>query len=121
MIQQNSPWTLQLSTPRFGESATLLFRPYLRSLASNLSDTDTTLTVQSGEGDNFPSPSGGSILLTLENASGTKMEVVECSSRSGDSFTISRAADDTTAQSFSTGDKCRFAFPWRGPRKTAKK
>jgi hypothetical protein len=81
------------------------FSPVSSKLASSLSDTDTTFTVQSGDGDNFPSPSGGSILLTLEDASGTKMEVVECSARSGDSFTISRAADDTTAQSFSTGDK----------------
>jgi hypothetical protein len=81
------------------------FSPVSSKLASNLTDTDTTLTVQSGEGDNFPNPSGGSILLTLEDSAGTKMEVVECSSRTGDSFTISRAADDTTAASFSTGDK----------------
>lgn len=81
------------------------FSPASSKLASNLSDTDTTLTVQAGDGDNFPNPSGGSILLTLEDSAGTKMEIVECSSRSGDSFTISRAADDTTAVSFSTGDK----------------
>ncbi len=45
------------------------------------------------------------MLLTLASADGTKMEVVECSARSGDSFNITRAADDTTAEAFKTGDK----------------
>jgi hypothetical protein len=81
------------------------FSPATSTLASGLTNSDTTLSVSAGDGNNFPSPSGGSILLTLTDVAGTKLEVVECTSRSGDSFTISRAAADTTAQSFNSGDK----------------
>ena len=81
------------------------FSPMSSTLAADLAKTDTTLTVQAGDGDNFPSPSGGSILLTLTDASGTKMEVVDCTARSGDAFTIGRAANNTTAQEFKSGDK----------------
>jgi hypothetical protein len=79
------------------------FSPVSGSLTAAVSNTDTMLTVSAG--DLFPNPSGGSILLTLSDQAGTKFEVVECSARSGDSFTISRAADDTTAQSFAIGDR----------------
>jgi hypothetical protein len=81
------------------------FSPVSSTLAADLAKTDTTLTVQAGDGDKFPSPSGGSIALVLTNAGGTAMEIVECTARSGDSFTIGRAANNTTAEAFKTGDK----------------
>ena len=71
-----------------------------------MSTTDTTLTVQAGDGNKFPSPSGsGSIALVLTNAGGTTMEIVDCTVRNGDSFTIDRAANNTTAEAFKAGDK----------------
>jgi|GEM_PF-1194377 len=81
------------------------FSPAATTLAGNISDSDTTLTVATGDGNKFPSPSGGSVLLTLSNASGSKMEIVECTARTGDMFTITREANGTTKQSFSAGDK----------------
>lgn len=81
------------------------FVPVSSTLAAALSDTATTLTVATGDGNGFPSPSGGSILLTLTSASGTKTEIVECTARTDDSFTITRAAMNTTKQSFDAGDK----------------
>ncbi len=80
------------------------FAPTRTTLAADLAAEATTLTVASGEGDRFPSPSGGTLLLTLTSPSSTKTEVVACSARSGDSFTITRGAADTSAQAFSSGD-----------------
>ena len=80
------------------------FSPVKTTLAGNLTDSVTTLTVHSGDGNNFPSPAGGTMLLTLTTNSSTKMEVVECTARSGDTFTITRGAADTSAQGFSIGD-----------------
>jgi hypothetical protein len=75
------------------------------NLAANLSAGALTLTVKPGEGNKFPSPtSGGSISLTLFSTSTSKYEVVECTARSGDTFTITRAANDTTALDFNTND-----------------
>lgn len=65
------------------------FSPVSSTLASDLAKTDTTLTVQAGDGDKFPSPSGGSMPLVLTNAGGTAMEIVDCTARGG---TRSRSA-----------------------------
>ncbi len=81
------------------------FSPVSSTLAADLAKTDTTLTVQAGDGDKFPSPSVGSMPLVLTNAGGTAMEIVDCTARNGDSFTIGRAANNTTAEAFKTGDK----------------
>lgn len=81
------------------------FSPVDSTLAADLAKDATALTVQTGDGDAFPSPTGGSMLLTLTSAAGDKAEVVECTARSGDQFTISRAAANTTAQAFKQGDK----------------
>jgi hypothetical protein len=75
------------------------------TLASALSNSATSITVAGGEGARFPSPTGGSVLLTLSNASGSKVEVVGCTSRAGDTLTITRGALGSTAQSFSPGDR----------------
>lgn len=80
------------------------FAPAQSTLAGALAADATTLTVASGEGDRFPGPTGGTMLLTLTSPSSGKTEVVACSARSGDSFTITRGAADTSAQAFSTGD-----------------
>jgi len=81
------------------------FAPAASSLASALSDSATTLTVAAGGGAQFPSPSSGQILLTLSNASGTKNEIVSCTARTGDTFTIDRGALGTQKQSFNGGDR----------------
>jgi hypothetical protein len=81
------------------------FAPVSSTLSAAITPTATTLSVKSGDGANFPSPSGGPILLTLSSNASTKVEVVECSAHSGDSFTITRGANDTTAQAFASGDK----------------
>ncbi len=75
------------------------------NLAADISATDLSLTVTAGEGNNFPTPGvTGSVLLTLHNTATSKSEIVECTARAGDQLTIKRAANDTTALAFKTGD-----------------
>jgi hypothetical protein len=81
------------------------FSPVTTTLAADLAASVTTLTVKIGDGDNFPSPTGGSVLLTLTSSSTGNIEVVECTARSGDSFTVTRGAADTAAQAFHSGDR----------------
>jgi len=64
------------------------------TLASGISDTDTSLTVASGEGDKFPT---SNFHITIED------EILLCSSRSGDVFTVERAKEGTSAAAHSAG------------------
>lgn len=69
-------------------------------LAANIGPADLTIQVATGFGAVFPSPSGGSFFYaTLEDNSGN-IEIVKCTSRTGDILTVTRAEDGTTAQSF---------------------
>lgn len=74
------------------------------TLAANISSGATSLTVATGDGAKFPSPSGSQFFLfTLE--SGTTREICKCTSRSGDTFSvIVRAQEGTAATSWVTGN-----------------
>jgi hypothetical protein len=81
------------------------YSPAKTTLASNLTGIANSLTVVAGSGTAFPAPiAGGSILLVLSNSSGTRREVVNCTSRAGDTFSIQRGWDGTSAQAFFAGD-----------------
>jgi len=70
-----------------------------------ITSSATTLYVNGGSGSLFPSPTGGNyFMITLINALTGNMEIVQCTARSGDVFTIVRAQEGTTAQSFAVGD-----------------
>ena len=76
------------------------------TLASNITNVATTLTVASGTGALFPSPTGSNYsYVTLINAAGTVLEIVKLTARSTDTLTITRAQEGTNASAFSTGDK----------------
>jgi len=76
------------------------------TLASGISAVATSLTVATGTGILFPTLAGSQYFYcTLENTAGTLREIVKVTARSTDTFTIVRAQDSTTAQSWSTGDK----------------
>lgn len=74
-------------------------------LTVSLSSSDTTLSVLAGDGAKYPSPTGADWFpLTLLKATGER-EIVRCSARSGDAFTILRGQENTAATSFSAGDR----------------
>jgi len=79
------------------------------TLASGISDVDTTLTVQAGQGALFPTPSAGQYaMITLETVAGA-MEITKCTGRTGDTLTIVRAQESTSAIAFASGSRveCR--------------
>lgn len=80
----------------------------ITTLGSSLSSSATTLTVSTGTGVLFRSPTGVQyFLLTLFAAgstSGTPNEIVKVTSRTGDTMVIVRAQEGTTALNWSVGD-----------------
>ena len=75
------------------------------TLASGITNVATSLTVASGTGALFPALSGSQYFwCTLANNAGT-VEIVKVTARSTDTFTITRAQDNTSAVSWNSGDK----------------
>lgn len=69
-------------------------------LAASISAIDTVVQVAAGYGVNFPAPTTPEVFYaTLEDNAGN-IEVVKCTSRTGDNLTVVRAQDGTTAQAF---------------------
>ena len=76
------------------------------TLASGITAIATSLTVATGAGALFPTPSGAAFFYcTLQNVAGTLREIVKVTARTTDTFTIVRAQDGTSGQIFSTSDK----------------
>lgn len=72
-------------------------------LATTISDTDVTLQVSVGDGALFPAPSAGDrAAIALVNADGD-LEIVYCTSRTGDLLTITRAQEGTAAEEWVGG------------------
>jgi hypothetical protein len=68
---------------------------------------DTTITLQTNEGQLFPpvtTASGDFFLLTLEDTSGN-IEICNCTDNNSDVLTVARAQENTTAKVFPTGSK----------------
>lgn len=74
-------------------------------LASGITNSATSLTVQTGNGSKFPNPTGSDYFMcTLQGISGTPVEIVKVTARSTDTFTIVRAQEGTTASAFNAND-----------------
>lgn len=79
-------------------------------LAAAISDTDNTLLLETGSGAKFPSPTGGDFFdLTLtQGTQETSWEIVKVTARVGDTLTIVRAQQGTTAAPWEAGDKAEL-------------
>jgi hypothetical protein len=75
------------------------------TLALAITGSSTTIRVAAGEGNRFPSPTAGQVLLTLSDAAGAEREIVACTARSGDTLTVERGVGGTAKQSFGVGDR----------------
>lgn len=73
------------------------------TLASNITNVATSLAVGSGHGARFPVISGGDYFYATLDDNAGNAEVVRVTGRSGDTFTITRAQDGTSALAFSAG------------------
>ena len=78
------------------------------TLSANANDSATSITVT--DGSVFPTPSDGDYFyVTLESYSDTIVkEICKCTERNGDTLTVVRAQDGTTANAFSDGDKAEL-------------
>lgn len=77
-------------------------------LASAVTSGAVSLTLKTGDGAKFPTPSGGDFfLVTLYQKVGQdeiNHEIVKCTARAGDVLTVVRAQEGTTARAFSVDD-----------------
>ncbi len=83
-------------------------------LATSITSSSTSLTLQSGQGARFPAPSGGDVFfMTLVDAS-NQLEIVKCTARSGDTFTIQREQEGTVARAYTAGDRVELRLTAAG-------
>ena len=77
------------------------------TLTSNISSGATSITV--ADGSVFPALSGSDYTyLTFEAPLTNDKEIVKLTARSGNTLTVVRAQDGTSASAFSAGDKCEL-------------
>jgi hypothetical protein len=98
-----------LSIILFGAPVTssLISNNAASTLASSITDADTNLVLATGDGALFPSPTGIEWFpLTLQSSAA--IEILKATARSGDSITVERAQEGTTAMAFSAGDGTDF-------------
>lgn len=85
--------------------ALLLTNNAISLLAAGISAGATSLTVSAGHGARFPNPVAPDWFpLTLLRNDNT-LEIVRCTARAGDVFTVTRAQEGTTGITFSAGDR----------------
>lgn len=81
------------------------------TLAASLSPSATSMSVSAGTGSLFASPIAGqtAALVIISASNPNVVEIVYASARSGDTFTITRAQEGTTAGSWNVNDlvQCR--------------
>lgn len=88
-----------MTTYRFANNA-------LTTLGSAISPTATNITVASGTGSKFPNPGAGQYFTAtlFSSPTGLPNEIVLVTARVGDTMTVIRGQEGTTAQSWSVGD-----------------
>jgi hypothetical protein len=80
----------------------------LTTVSGAISPTDTTVQLAAGTGNEFPNPLNGSeyfVATFVDQLTGTQNEIVWVTQRVGDTCTISRAKENTSAKSWSAGDE----------------
>ncbi len=76
------------------------------TLGSAISPTATAITVASGTGAKFPAPATGQYFTAtlFSSPTGLPNEIVRVTARAGDTMTVVRGQEGTTAQAWSVGD-----------------
>ena len=74
-------------------------------LQSAISNSDTTIVLQSGFGANFPNLVGGEYFYATISPTAGASEIVKVVARSGDTLTIVRAQEGTSALAFPAGSR----------------
>jgi hypothetical protein len=80
------------------------------TLAAAITSAQTTITLTSGSGALFPSPAAGQFfpVTLISQSNANTFEITYCTARSGDTLTVERAQEGTTALAFVAGDFARL-------------
>lgn len=74
-------------------------------LATTINASDTGIVLQAGNGASFPSLGAGEYFYATLVSTGGTLEVVEVTARAGDSMTVVRAQDGSSAAGFAAGTR----------------
>jgi len=75
------------------------------TLASSISTFATSITVSTGQGALFPSPTGGAYFFATLTDSSNTLEIIKVTARTADVLTVVRAQEGTTSHTYAAGDK----------------
>lgn len=75
------------------------------TLASAITNVATTITLTTGQGARFPAASGTNIFYATLVDSSNNLEIVRVTARTGDSLTVVRAQEGTTARAYAAADR----------------
>lgn len=75
------------------------------TLASTITSSQTSITVVTGAGALFPSPTGSEFFYATMVDSSNNIEIIKVTARTGDTFTCTRGEEGTTARVYNAGDK----------------
>ncbi len=75
------------------------------TLSGGINSTATTVTVDSGQGARFPTLGGSDFFFATLIDTSNNLEIIKVTARSSDSMTVVRGQDNTSARSFSIGDR----------------
>ena len=80
------------------------------TLAGAITNTATSIQLQSGQGALFPSPGTGQYFAATlaDAATGLIVEIVHCTNVTGDVLTVVRGQEGTTANAYNAGDACQI-------------
>lgn len=84
------------------------------TLDTAISAADVGLIVASGDGTLFPAAGAGDYFYMTIEATDGSYEIVKVTARSGDSMTIVRAQESTTARAFTAGAQCELRITNQG-------
>ncbi len=71
------------------------------TLAAEITDSQTQIALQPGDGDNFPSPGVNEIFkLTVINTQNGDREIMHVTARDGDTLTVERGQEDSDPLGF---------------------
>lgn len=76
------------------------------TLNTSITSIDTSITLGTGEGLAFPSPTAGDWFIATLFDNVSVVEIVKCTSRSGDVLTVVRGQEGTSAADFASGSTC---------------
>lgn len=78
------------------------------TLASGITSGAVALALTTGQGALFPSPSGASYFYATLVDALNNIEIVRCTGRTGDTLTVVRGQQGTSARAYLAGDRCEL-------------